>query len=583
LGGEQALSLVSGICPAIIDALPFPKRMRWGSGNITFARPLRWLLALLDAEVVPFSLGALRSGNLTYGHRVHGPGPFTVPHARDYFTVIREQGGIISDSRLRRAHIVEEGNRLAAEKTGAVLWKESLLDEVQGLCERPVPLLGNFSPSYLELPREVLLAAMETHQKSFGLEGQDGNLLPYFLTVLNLRPSRPEGVKKGWERVLRARLEDARFFWRTDLAAGFDTWRNALDSVVFLAPLGSMGDKARRISRLCGWLADSVRFVADTPAVDKEKALRAGLLCKADLVSTMVREFDMLQGIMGAIYALRAGEAEDVAQAIREQYLPAGPDSQVPSTLYGAFLSLADKADTLTGCFGLGMIPTGAADPYGLRRAALGMARIMREKGLRFDLFAFFAQAVEEYGPCEWKLLPEQSLPRLREFLTMRLKHQFLAEGAETLLVEACLLADASDVWAASARLAALTAFSRTEDFSAAVLTFKRAANILRKQTQEDEILLRGPYSPELLVDEAEKALAAELERLSPLFSQLRREDRYAELFALLRVLRPFVDAFFDQVMVMCEDEDKRNNRLSLLQALVSRLGSLADFTALQI
>jgi glycyl-tRNA synthetase beta chain len=477
---------------------------------------------------------------------------------------------------------MEEGNRLAATKNGQVIWNESLLDEVKGLCELPAPILGGFAPSYLEVPREVLLTSMETHQKSFGVEGKEGTLLPYFLTVLNLEPKDPDLVRKGWERVLRARLEDARFFWQTDLAAGFDVWLKALDSVTFLAPLGSMGDKSRRLANLCAWLTERVRFVDPVQPLEKDQAVRAGRLCKADLVSEMVREFDTLQGIMGGIYALRMGESENVAQAIREQYLPAGPESPLPATLYGAFLSLADKADTLTGCFGLSMIPTGTADPYGLRRAALGIARIIQEKGLRLDLFAFFAKALEEYGPRVWKLSPEQALPRLRDFFTLRLKNHLIAGGAETLLTEACLLADASDVWAVSARLSALAAFSRSADFPQAMLTFKRAANII-KQGQDEALPLDGAYSPGLFTDDAEKSLAAELERLSPLFTELQQSDRYPELFLLLRDLRPFIDAFFDQVMVMCEDASIRQNRLNLLQAFVSRLTCLADFTALQI
>ena len=581
-GGEDAMDILSAVCPAIIASLPFPKKMRWGDGGTTFARPMRWILALLGAVVVPFTVGKLRSENVTYGHRVHGFGPFVVADALEYFSVVTEKGQVVSKSEDRRAIIREQGNSLARERGGAILWKESLLDEVEGLCEHPVPILGGFDPSYLEVPREVLLTSMESHQKSFGLEGEEGRLLPYFLTVLNVRPKDPALVKKGWERVLRARLEDARFFWKTDLASGMAPWLENLDSVIFLAPLGSMGDKARRIEQLCAWLADNCGLPAGF-GVNKEDAMRAGRLCKADLVSEMVKEFDTLQGIMGGIYASRMGENQNVSDGIREQYLPAGPDSPVPSTLYGAFVSMADKADTMAGCFGLGMIPTGTADPYGLRRAALGIARIIEDMGLRLNIFELLAHAMEGYGQREWKILPEQALPRLEEFFMLRLKNHLIAGGAETLLAEAALQADAADVWAASARLAALVEFSKASDFGQAVLTFKRAANIIRKQGQEEGMELSGQYSSTLLVDDAEKALAAEIERITPVFTELWQSDRYAELFALLRDLRPFVDAFFDQVMVMCEDEATRMNRLNLLQALVSKLGRLADFAALQM
>ncbi len=583
VGGGAAPDILTRICPAVIGALSFPKRMRWGDGDTTFARPIRWILAMFGDSALSFSVGTTSSGNLTYGHRVHGLGPFALDDAVDYLAVLLEKGGILPLTADRRAVIKERGNALAAEKNGKILWKDSLLDEVQGLVEHPEPILGAFDPSYLEVPRQVLLTSMETHQKSFGLEGAEGGLLPYFLTVLNLAPENVQLVRKGWERVLRARLEDARFFWKTDLAAGLDPWLAALDSVIFLAPLGSMGDKTRRVSALCGWLADNVGFAAAGQSVNKDEAMRAGRLSKADLVSEMVKEFDTLQGIMGGIYAARAGESANIADGISQQYLPAGPDSPVPDSLYGAFVSIADKADTMAGCFGLGMIPTGAADPYGLRRAALGIARIAQEKGLRFDVAALFKAAMDGYGERAWKLLPGQALPRLEEFFILRLKNHFISGGAETLLAEACLAADARDVWAASARLAALSAFSLMPEYAQAVLTFKRAANIIRKQGQEEGAALTGRYDPKLFADDAEKALAAELERMAPMFSELWEADRFAELFNLLRDLRPFVDAFFDSVMVMCEDESLRLNRLNILQTLVDRLGRLADFSALQM
>jgi glycyl-tRNA synthetase beta chain len=398
-----------------------------------------------------------------------------------------------------------------------------------------------------------------------------------------MKPPKQELVRKGWERVLRARLEDARFFWETDLAAGFTPWLDSLDTVIFLASLGSMGDKTRRLEQLCAWLADEVQCIDSGQTIEKKDAMRAGRLSKADLASSMVKEFDTLQGIMGGIYASHFGEAPSVSLALAEQYLPSGPDSPVPASLYGALLSIADKADILVGCFGLGLIPTGTADPYGLRRAALGIARIAMEKGLRFNLAALFARAMEGYGQCEWKILPEQALPRLEEFFALRLKNHCISSNAEALLVEAVLQADFYDIWAVSARLAALSTFSKSYDFAQSVLTFKRVANIVRKHNQDEEQKLTGVYHTDLLTDEAEKALAAELERMAPVFEKFWQEDNFAELFSLLRVLRPSVDAFFEQVMVMCEDEALRLNRLNLLYSLLKRFGRLADFTALQM
>jgi glycyl-tRNA synthetase beta chain len=530
MGGRRTAELLSELCPELILHLPFPKRMRWGTCKTPFARPIRWILAVLGNTPVPFTAAGVPSGTSTYGHRTHGPGPFTLHNASEYFTVTAEQGRITVNGDERRRIITELGAQAASEKQGNVLWNEQLLQEVQGLCEHPAPILGAFSRTYLELPREVLLTSMEKHQKSFGVEGENGRLLPYFLTVLNLSPENPDLVRKGWERVLRARLEDARFFWKTDTArAGFDSWLAALETVIFLAPLGSMGDKSRRIERLCAYLSEHARCGLPETMLSREDAMRAGRIAKADLVSEMVKEFDVLQGIMGGIYARRFGETPEVAAGVAEQYLPAGPDTPTPSTLCGALLSIADKADTLAGCFGLGMIPTGAADPYALRRAALGIARTACDRQLRFSVSALFAEALRGYGEREWKLEPDRALVRLQEFFNLRLKNLFTAEGAETLIAEAVILSGADDVWAARERTAALGAFSRTGDFAAGVLTFKRAANILHKQAGDVEAAPSGAYDPGLLEHEAEKALAAELERFGPTFDRLWDADAYSD------------------------------------------------------
>ena len=580
VGGESALTILSAVCPDVIAALPFAKRMKWGSGEFTFGRPIRWLLALLDTAVVPFTLGGVPSGNTTCGHRVHGSGPFVVASAADYPSVVLEQCKIILPGEKRRAFIVEQGDRLATEKNGRVLWKDSLLDEVQGLVEHPVPMLGSFDSSYLEVPEDVLLTSMQSHQKSFGLKDADGRLLPYFLTVLNMTPKDPALVKKGWERVLRARLEDARFFWKADLKASLETWLEMLDSVIFLAPLGSMGDKSRRVAELAGWLANSIRCKqGEQPHADD--AIRAGRLCKADLVSEMVKEFDTLQGIMGGIYAERKGEDEVVAKAISEQYLPAGPDSPVPSSLVGALVSMADKADTLVGCFGLNMIPTGTADPYALRRAALGISRILLEKELVLDIDAFFAKAQEVYGERQWKLPPDQALARLREFFTLRLKNHLISSGAETLFVEAILSADATDPQSALARLRALEESSKNASFAATIGTFKRVANIIRKQAESAE--LTGAYDASLLVDAEEKALAEAIETLQPEFEAYWQTENYVTMFTRLAEMQPVVNAFFDAVMVMSDDMKVRENRLNLLTALLGLFAPLADFAALQM
>lgn len=575
-GGVPTVDVLAALCPAVIAALPFAKRMRWGSGDFAYARPIRWVVALLDAAVVPFEVGNVASGRVTHGHRVLGPGPFTIATASDYLPTMTEQGAVQLKAAERRRFIVEEGDKLADAAQGRIIWVESLLDEVQGLVECPVPLLGDIEPSFLELPREVLLTSMQSHQKSFGVEDEQGRLLPHFLTVLNIRPKDLSVVKKGWERVLRARLEDGRFFWKTDLEATFDEWLESLDSVTFLAPLGSMGEKTRRISSLCRWLAEKMQQ-------EPEEAARAGRLSKADLVSAMVGEFDTLQGIMGGIYARKKGETEAVAAALAEQYLPSGPDSPVPATELGSLLSIADKADTLVGCFGLGMIPTGAADPYALRRCALGITRIMLERGYRFDVKELFEEAHKLYGERKWKLVPQDALARLNDFFVARVKNYFLTQGRETLLVEAVSAVEPDKVWALGQRLNALEALSRQNDFPLAAQTFKRVSNIIRKQGKEAGVALTGAWSGSLLQENAEKHLADRLEILFADFETAWAADDFNALFSMLAAVRPAVDELFDKVMVMCEDAELRANRLNMLKALTLRMDRLADFSALQL
>ena len=574
-GGAPAAGLLAEICPTVVTALSFQKRMRWGAYSLAYARPLRWILALLDDAVVPFTVGPMTSGRETSGHRIHGAGPFAVAHANDLLATLAGPCAITLDPAQRRSVIIEGGNAQASAAGGKVLWKDSLLDEVQGLSEHPVPLLADFDPAYLEVPREVLLTSMESHQKSFGIEGPKGELLPHFLTVLNITPEDMVVVKRGWERVLRARLEDARFFWQADLRDTFDHWLQKLDAVIFIGGLGSMGDKTRRLEALCRWLADNC---APDLADD---AARAGRLSKADLVSGLVGEFDTLQGIMGGIYADRKGESKAVAEALGEQYLPAGPDSPLPKTLAGALLSMADKADTLAGCFGLGMIPTGAADPNGLRRCALGIIRIMLEFGLAVDVRQFFAVAQQLYGDRQWKLAPHDALDKLMEFFAARLRNYFMSQGQDTLLVDAALGAGAEDVKDCGARLAALAAFSQANDFEAAVQTFKRVANILRKQGQAEE--LSDHWDPALLREDAEKALASTLEEMLPRLDALWAAHDHTAALACLSAVRPAVDAFFAGVMVMSDDADLRRNRLSMLRGIGSRFARLADFSALQM
>jgi len=574
-GGGKAVSLLPGICLAAIKALNFPKKMHWGSLDYTFGRPIRWIVALLDGEVVPFEVANVASGRITWGHRVMGAGPWELSTPADYLPTLADKAAVVADPATRRELILTQCHEAAAAVGGKPIIGERLLEEVCGLVEYPLVILGNFDKRYLELPRQVLLTSMESHQKSFGVEDAQGNLLPHFLTTAGLRPTDVALVRKGWERVLKARLEDARFFWETDLASSFETWLAKLESVTFLAPLGSMGEKSRRIESLCAALARTVDHALSAPLI------QAGRICKADLVSEMVGEFADLQGVMGGVYARRMGEDDAVAQAVAEQYLPLGPESPVPASRAGALLAVADKIDTLAGCFGLDMIPTGAADPYALRRQTLGICRTLVERGLRVSLPWLVEQAFAGYSGVRWKLEPTEAKAKLLEFFATRLKAYYLGKGLRPQVVDAAIGAGCDDVWALDARLGALQRFSEGSGFDKAVLAFKRAANIIRKQAGAVE--LSGVVDRARLVEPAEIALAGILDDTAERFETLWKNDDFDALFGLLEELRPGVDAFFDGVMVMCEDEGLRLGRLNILKSLVDRLGRLADFAALQV
>ncbi len=576
LGGRETSEVLPKICTEVIKSLSFPKKMRWAD-HFTFGRPIRWILALLDQTRISFQISDVCSGVSTWGHRVLGPGPFEISSAEEYFSTLNEKGGIVLSQEDRKQIIRSRGTELCSEINGRLIVNDRLLDETASLTEYPNPVLGGFHEKYLQLPREVLLTSMETHQKSFGLEDEQGRLLPYFLTVINNRPEDLNLVRKGWERVLKARLEDARFFWEADKAETMEQRRSRLDRVVFLGPLGSMGDKSLRIEKISRYICRHYRAEAENSAA------QAGLLCKADLVSEMVGEFADLQGIMGGIYASLEGYSQEVSRAIREHYLPTGHESPVPESISGAVVSVADKADTLTGCFGLNNIPTGAADPYALRRQCLGIIRIVLEHGLDFDLGDLFTYCFSLYDGVKWNLEPDQVRDELLGFTAARLKAYWQNQGFEGRVIDAVIHAGCSNVLMAGKRLEALADFAAHPDFESAVLTFKRIDNIIRKQGQSLDEKLPDIYDPALFESNYEKNLAREIDHLVSGWDRQWEAADFKALFAGLHVLRPVVDEFFDNVMVMCQERELRLNRLAMLNILAQKLAGLADFSALQV
>ena len=570
IGGQPLPLVLSKVCPQVIQDLSFPKKMRWAN-HFSFGRPIRWILALFESEVVEFKVADVTSSNLTYGHRMMANGPFALKHALELEKVLAENKVVLSREQ-REKIILEQGNKLVAEVEGEVVWKDDLLSEVVYLVEYPKPLLGSFEQKFLELPEEVLLTSMQTHQKSFGIKkGQ--KLLPYFLTVINLEPKDLNKVKKGWERVLKARLEDASFFWHTDLKADFSTWLDRLKDVTFLAPLGSMYTKANRLSGLMEWLGKM--FYPEQ--VDLLK--RAGLLAKCDLVSEMVGEFPDLQGIMGGIYARKKGESELVATAIYEHYLPKGQDT-LPKSLEGSLLSIADKVDTLVGCFGLKIIPTGTADPHALRRNALGIIQIILNQHLELSLEQLIEQAYLLYDPANFKWSQNELKKELKNFFYQRLKHLWLEQGFRPQWVEAILGTDCDNLYDAELRLKALAEFSRREEFEPAVLTFKRVANIVKKCANEPKF---EQIQAQLVQTPFEQELVKKVEQILPKIQTYQRQKQYLSILELLLELKPSVDSFFDNVMVMCDQQDLKKNRLTILQTIINGLKFMADFEALQV
>lgn len=575
-GGKPTVDVLPGICLETINGLNFPKKMRWAD-SFTFGRPVRWILAILDHETIPFIISDVESGASTFGHRVLGAGPFELSHASEYFQILEEKGRVILSPEKRMDLIRTKARELAREIGGLIVENESLVKETSNLVEFPKPVLGRFDRKYLELPKEVLLTSMQTHQKSFGLMGSDHQLMPYFLTVINNDPQDINLVRKGWERVLKARLEDAMFFWNADRSMSIESRQEKLDRVVFLASLGSMGDKARRLEKIAGFICDELKFE------NKDSVRQAAYICKSDLVSEMVGEFADLQGIVGGIYAGQAGYKHDVARAIQEHYLPLGPESPLPDTIEGAIVSVADKADNLVGCFGLNMVPTGAADPYALRRQVLGIIRIILAHKFDLELRRLFSFCGRVYCGVKWKQDLYQSQEDLMRFVSTRLKAYWQGMGYEGKIVDAVIQAGCENILMTEKRLSALVSFSKHPDFEAAVLTFKRIDNIIRKQGRDAGVELLEKYQPNLFKDGYETRLARQIDLVLADWDEQWEKGDFETLFDRLHGLRPIVDDFFDNVMVMCDDQDLRQNRLNMLYILSRKLGTLADFSALQV
>ncbi|HLT57544.1 MAG TPA: glycine--tRNA ligase subunit beta [Limnochordales bacterium] len=550
--------------PRLVAGLHFPKSMRWGTGDLRFARPIRWLVALLGDEVLPVELEGLQAGRTTRGHRFLAPEPIPLASPAEYVDRLRE-AYVLVDPAERRQAVLEQVRQAAAQHGARAIEDPALVAEVTNLVEYPAAVVGAFDPAYLQLPREVLITPMREHQRYFPLVDDAGRLLPRFVAVSNGPRADMDLVRRGNEKVLAARLADARFFYEEDRRQPLAAYVERLREVVFQEQLGTVHEKMERIRDLTGWLADAVGADETT----RRTAVRAAELAKADLVTQMVYEFPELQGVMGREYALLSGEGDGVAQAIYEHYLPRHAGDELPASLAGSLVSVADKLDTIVGCFGAGLIPTGSQDPYGLRRQALGVLRIAVGLPGGFDLATALAQAKEGYG-ARLETETDALVERIMEFFRQRLRGLMQEEGLRHDIVEAVLAVGFSDVAGAFQRARALAQFSQSDAFEALITAYQRAANLAQKgdTDQVEEAALTHP---------AEQALYAALQEVGDQVEALVAAADYGGALGLLATLRPHVDRLFEEVLVMAPEPAVRRNRLALLRRLVALCHHVAD------
>lgn len=570
--GRAALEVLSEALPALVQELHFPKTMRWGSLKFRFARPIHWFVALLDGQVIPFELAGIQSGDTTRGHRFMAPDKFQVADAADYLAKL-EKAFVIADADKRRELVAAQVARAAKDAGGELLPDEELLTENANLVEFPVAGHGSFDPEFLQVPAPVVISAMRSHQRYFALQDKDGKLLPSFIAVNNTRAKDPKVVMQGHQRVLRARLADARFFLDEDLKRSLDERREQLKDVTYHAKLGSSYDKVERFAALAAWLAGEL-----APEL-KDKALRAARLCKCDLVTEMVGEFPDLQGVIGAEYARRLGEDPEVASAIEEHYLPAGAESPLPGGMLGVLVGLADRLDTICGLFGIGETPTGAADPYALRRAAIAVLRICIEKNLTLSLDKCLKKALEGLGS-HLKRSPLEVEMEITDFFAARFAGLLTDRGVPTDVAQAVLAAGLDDPAATRARALALAAVKDSPEFTPLAMGMKRVMNILKKETAE--VPDDGPDQA-LMKEAAEKALYTAFSELEAGAREKFAQGDFAGFLQGVAALKAPIDDFFDQVMVMDKDPAVRTNRLALLSRIASLFNQMAQFTYLQL
>ena len=566
IAGKPTSSLLPTIVEDSLNDLPIPKRMRWGARKEEFVRPTQWLVMLFGDQVIDCTILAQTAGRESRGHRFHHPDSVRITSPASYLSDLRK-AYVLADFNERRLLITRRVEELATQHEGTAIVPPALLDEVTSLVEWPVPLVCSFEERFLEVPQEALITTMQDNQKYFCLLDADGKLLPRFITVANIESKDPSQIVKGNEKVVRPRLTDAEFFFKQDKKQKLETFNQRLQNVVFQAQLGSVYDKAERVSKLAA-------FIAPRIGGDAQRAARAGLLSKCDLATEMVGEFPEMQGVAGYYYAQADGEPQDVALALNEQYMPRGAGAELPTTLTGAAVAIADKLDTLVGIFGIGMLPTGSKDPYALRRAALGILRILIEKKLDLNLIETVKHAVSLFGAkVKAAGLPDQVL----DFIFDRLRARYEDEGVEVavyLSVRALQPGSALDF---DQRVQAVQAFRKLPEAAALAAVNKRVSNLLGKAEGKVALVVEPKY-----FDNAnEFSLYSAIQQADQAVQPMAAARQYSETLARLAALREPVDAFFEAVMVNAEDANVRANRYALLARLRGLFLGVADISLL--
>ncbi|MGG3282859.1 glycine--tRNA ligase subunit beta [Paenibacillus solani] len=567
--GVETKSILSEGLHGILTSMTFPKNMRWGAHEFKFVRPIKWMVALLGSDIIDLEITGVKAGNVTRGHRFLG-GEAVIPEASAYRDVLREQH-VIVDIKERQDMIVAQIENLAQEKGWNIAIKDDLLEEVLFLVETPTVLYGTFDSSFLHIPQEVLITSMREHQRYFPVLDNQGQLLPFFVTVRNGDSRSLDVIARGNEKVLRARLSDAKFFYEEDQKLQIKDALSKLESIVFHEELGTIGDKVRRIRRISDQLSAKLNISADAA----DSVSRAADICKFDLVTQMVYEFPELQGVMGEDYARKAGEKEDVAKAVFEHYQPRFAGDAVPSTQVGSIVSIADKIDTIVGCFSIGIIPTGSQDPYALRRQAAGIVQIILEHQLSVTLSDVFGIALEVHENIRaLKRSTDEIRKDLKEFFGLRVK-KLLSEDQRYDVVDAVITAGFDHVVSVVSRGHALMhAVENVEDFKAVVESFNRVSNLAAKAG-------KAAVNSELFTESEESELYEAWQAIRKDYQAALEAADGERSLSLLSGLKGPITKFFDSVMVMAEDEAVRANRLALLSGIDSDLKRYADFTKL--